>query len=424
MRRPAVGYSRRMPRLVGSLDRSSRSLYRAFLANFALFGVTMTLVGATLPRLIRESGWSYSTSGIVLSAGSVGYFVTTFVTGLLVHRLGSRRVMVGGLLIELVGVALFARSPSAAVNAALHLLIGVGQGCSEVVTNFGVIRMEREGEGRLMSLLHAAFCVGGIVGPVAAGAYLSLTEGWGGLWRLVYPTAAVAVALAALVFARLEFPPEHLPERVPEPAAGAPRARRAFLSPLLALFAFMLLVYVSGEIGFTNWVSEYFVSRLGAGASSAALMVSVLWLGVLAGRLALGFWFARWRQDVTILGLAVLATASAALLLAARTVPGAAAAVFATGLGYSGVYPLVMSLIGRRFHSGKAVGIASTAGGIGSFASPFLIGYLGEIAGIGSAILWCVATSGLLALLALVVIALRPVPAFASARAKADRNTE
>jgi fucose permease len=418
MRRRGSGYCRLMPRLLGALDRDSRRLYAGFLANFALFGVTMTLVGATLPRLIREHGWSYTTSGAVLSASSVGYFVATFSVGLLIHRLGARRVVMGGLVVEALGLALFGRFPSAALNILLSFAVGIGQGCVEVVTNFGVIRMEREGESRLMNLLHAAFCIGGVLGPLGAGAYLSVTASPGGPWRLIYPATGALVLVAVGMFSRLRFPPE-----AGGAAGTAPAASGRFLSPLLGLFALMLLVYVSAEIGFSSWASEYFVSRMGAPASVGALMVSVLWLGLLAGRLGLSLWFRGSRQDLAILCLALVSTASVLLLGAAHTVPAAAIAVFVTGLGYSGVYPMVMTLVGRRFRSGRAVGIASTGGGIGSFAFPFLMGYLGEHAGIGSSFLLCAAASAVLALLTVVVILARPRAYPPSALAGGSRKT-
>jgi nitrate/nitrite transporter NarK len=71
---------------------------------------------------------------------------------------------------------------------------------------------------------------------------------------------------------------------------------------------------------------------------------------------------------------------------------------------------MVMTLVGRWFRSGRAVGIVSTGGGIGSFVFPFLMGYLGQLTGIGTAFLLCAVTSGAVAVLAVVVTVLRPRP--------------
>jgi fucose permease len=332
--------------------------------------------------------------------------------------------MLAGLVVQALGLVVFARHPSPVVNMILNFAIGVGQGCVEVVTNFGVIRMEREGESRLMNLAHAAFCVGGVVGPLAVGAYLRLFEQWGGGWRLVYPVSGVLVLAAIVMFSSVRFPAEPGADAQGGQGQRAGGGRARVFTPLLGILTVMLFLYVSAEIGFSNWASEYFVEVAGATASLGALMVATLWLGVLAGRLGLSLWFTSDRQDLAILALSLLSGASVLLLRASRGIPLAAIAVFLTGLGYSGVYPMVMALVGRLFQTGRAVGIASTGGGVGSFAFPLVMGYLSERVGIGRAFFLCAVESGLLALLAIAVMAMRPRSSDPTAAARGGRNTE
>jgi uncharacterized membrane protein AbrB (regulator of aidB expression) len=90
------------------LDRSSRLLYASLVANFALYGITLTTVGAS--------------------------FLT-------------------GVLIESCCLFFVARSPLPAPNMALFFGLGMGQGVTEVATNYEVVRMEKEGESGLMTLI-------------------------------------------------------------------------------------------------------------------------------------------------------------------------------------------------------------------------------------------------------------------------------
>jgi len=80
-----------MRRFLPPVDRRHRVLFGAMLGSFLLFGVCVTLIGAVLPRVIREFDWSYTTTGLVLSAGSVAYFVSTFCCGILIRRAGLLR---------------------------------------------------------------------------------------------------------------------------------------------------------------------------------------------------------------------------------------------------------------------------------------------------------------------------------------------
>ncbi len=121
------------------IETEFRSLYSAMLMNFVIFGVTLTIIGATLPKIIADFHWSYTTAGIAMSAGSVGYFISTFVSGIFLQRLSPRLIVVVGLAIQSVGLLLFGVSPSVLLNLPLTFMIGLGQGGTEVVVNFAVV---------------------------------------------------------------------------------------------------------------------------------------------------------------------------------------------------------------------------------------------------------------------------------------------
>ena len=77
----------------------------------------------------------------------------------------------------------------------------------------------------------------------------------------------------------------------------------------------------------------------------AVLMVSVYWLGLLMGRLGLSFFYKGQRQEYM---LALLAVASVFCYGAVILMPSAVlaiAAAFLTGLAFSGIYPMVKTLV-------------------------------------------------------------------------------
>ena len=61
------------------------------------------------------------------------------------------------------------------VNAALRTSM-VGQGFVEITVNFTTLRLDTAKSGRPMNLMHGAFAVGAILGPLALGVSLSLTS--------------------------------------------------------------------------------------------------------------------------------------------------------------------------------------------------------------------------------------------------------
>ncbi len=358
-----------------TLDSATRRLYFLLLAGFVMFGVIFTVAGAALPHIIRTFGWSYTVTGLVLAASSAGYLLSSFLNGFLIQRVSPKLIMVAGLMIGTASMSVFARWPSPWLNLLLNLGIGLCQGALEVVTNLEIIHMEKKGQSRLMNLAHALFCVGAIVGPAGVGYILNARIPL----VVIFVAASVLFGLLALLFVLTPFPRT---QKEPEP--GAPAGFRLLRQPLLLIMTGALLVYVGMEIGISSWASEYVVKVLEVSASVAALAVSLYWLGLLAGRLAISFAYRGTRQELLMLALSVLSGAALVVVLLARSTTAVAAAIFIAGLGSSGFYPLGMSLTGKHFKSGVAVGTVATGGAAGSIAFPFMMALLSQGMGVRS----------------------------------------
>jgi MFS family permease len=129
----------------------------------------------------------------------------------------------------------------------------------------------------------------------------------------------------------------------------------------------------------------------------------VLWAGLLTGRLAISFAWHGQRHERLVLFLAAVCTVAFPALLIVRAPWLAFALVFVTGLGLSGIYPLGISLTGQHFGTGMAVGTVTTAGGLGSFAFPFLMSGIAQAVGLRGGFLLFAAANLLLVAIALII---------------------
>ncbi len=376
-----------------------RALTVLLFASFAAYGNVMTIFGATLPRIIGDYEWSYTMTGLVLAASAVSFFLTTFVAGFLMETVRPGPLLVGGTLLGTVSISLFARWPSPVLNMLLNLGVGIYMGIVEVIVNYEAIRLETGGKSRLMNLLHAGFSLGAIVGPLVVGAMLRA----GGSWKAIYPASGAFLLITACLFVAFPFPDYEKPAQ-----KKASRGLGLAKEPLLLLFTAIIVLYVGSEFGVTNWASEYFVRILGAPASTAALAVSALWIGLLAGRSLLSLAYHGTRQEIILLVLSLLC---AGCLVGFQALKGSAAGlalVLVLGMGYSGIYPLVMTLTGRAFKSSAAVGIVTTGAGLGSFSFPFLLAGIAEKVGLRNGFLMLAALPLGIALIAVVLIRILP----------------
>lgn len=356
-----------------------RRLFSLLFVNFLLYGGVTTLVGATLPLAIRGFGWSYLAAGVVLASGSIGYFTTTFVAGLLVARLGPQRLMTFGLSVQALGVGCFGALPQVGFNSAALFLLGVGQGTTEVATNYSVVQLEPGGTSRLMNLVHAAFTIGAVATPALAALLIDLSS----RWRLIYlGMAGLTLLVLGLIRSRsLPFAaPRRERDQARTPFGGFAR------QPLLWLLTLAIFLYVGAEMGISSWISEFYVTTFGVSPAVGAATVSLYWMGILLGRALTSWLYRGTRPALALVGFGTLA----AVCLFAALVSGhsgvAAAMFFATGVGYSAIYPLGMTLTGQAFpqNHGMAIGVVSTGGGVGACCFPFLMSAIADTFGIHS----------------------------------------
>ena len=375
---------------------STRTSAIYYYASFLVFGGIGTTAGATLPMVIRHFEWSYLAAGWIFAASAVGYFLSTFVTGMVLPYWGIRRLMVVGLLLQAIGIGGFGFWASLPVNMAMFVVLGLGQGAVEVSTNVGVVRIEAPGQSRLMNLVHSAFTIGAMAAPFMAGLLAWIDAPW----RWVYVMMAViAIGMLTWTCRAGSWMDLRESDHVSD-SPGSSHEHSELRDPLLIFLAATIFFYVGAEIGISNWIAEYFVNIHQSSASIGALMVALFWFGVFLGRMVHGLWDHGQRQGMHLLISSFSSLVALLLAIWIRSAWLSAVLFFVTGVGYSIVYPCVMSLIGMSFskRQSAAIGMVSTSGGMGVFLFPFAMSAISERFGLvngfqfylGLTILMCV----------------------------------
>jgi fucose permease len=386
--RNKLGPSSIKERKVSLVEKRNRSLYVSLFIVYLLVGTSMTIIGASLPKLISDFSWQYGIAGAVIAASSAAFAGASMASGFFISRLGPKATIAIGAAIITAGLAFFAAWPSAGVNFALNLLIGAGQGLLEPAVNWSVLRMNRgEGNGRSMTFMHAAFAIGAVAGPAIVGILIGL----GVSWTLVYRCIAMLFGILALVCLGLPF--GRLSEGVSKTtAAKAPKATSVTRTLLFWLGSAVFLLYVGTELGISTWIAEYSVSILQSDPARASVMVSLFWFGILAGRIASPLVYRGKQQNLLVSSAFLLALSIVALCILgfANLAPSrgleisASVLVLLSGLGCSVIYPVAMSLIGAAFPSSEAqiVAAAVASGGIGLLVFPFVMSWISQAWGI------------------------------------------
>jgi MFS family permease len=247
---------------------------------------------------------------------------------------------------------------------------GVGAGAYNTVINASLAERYRERSAMPLMLVHAAATIGAIAGAPLMGWVASAAH-----WTLSFRALGVAHLVLAGWAAWVELP---APARDTE---EQPRVGCTIVPYLCMSFA-----YVGIEASATAFAVPYAVDAAALPASRGRFAISALWLGVLVSR-ALALFV---RDKLGRAAFVVAGIAGALILAGGALGKTAAVEIFfaALGLAVGFVYPLLMTHIGSRFAStrGTAAGLAGGAGAAGGFAAPWIIGAVGERAGVGVAL--------------------------------------
>ncbi len=348
-----------------------RTTYHYF-ASFVAIGMSGGLLGPALPHLAEMTGSSMGQIAILFTARALGNMLGSVGSGLLVDRFPGHRVVVGMLALLALGLAMVPFSQALAVLAAVVFLLGLAEVSINAGANTLLLWTHGIRSPPWISALHFCFGLGNMLAPLVLVAMLWVAGPFHGAFWLV---ALFALALC-LPLGRLPSPrPETESDdgHAPPPPADAWR---------LALFLLLFCLYVGTEITFAGWITAY-ATLSGEPPGTAALLVTLFWLTLSAGRLLAIPLLRRltpWMVLRFCLGLGLFA----GLSLQFGWLPLPVIALL-FGLACSAIFPTLFGLSNQLMAmSGRTTGLIFLAAGSGAMAVPSLAGPLLEWAGTGA----------------------------------------
>ena len=338
--------------------------------------------------LVEEFGWSRGATAAAFSISSVVQGVISPLVGMLVDRLGPRRVMLGGACLLGVACALSSRVTSL---ASLYLMVGVLAAIgvcavSWVPSGALIARWFTERRGSMMGLAFSGMGAGVLVmGPLAQW----LIAGHG--WRTAYLVLGVGtlVVLIPLIWLGIREAPAPPPRRSDEPAVredthgdvGDALRTREFWALFFAYLCTPLAVFsvVTHSVAFA--VDHGFARLFVAGIFGLTGLLSVV------GRISFGFAADRIGR-ATSATISYGCTAAGTLCLLSLEVWPHPAGLYAYallfGLGFGARGPIITAIAsqlfpGRRF--GAIYGLLSVGNGIGGGVAPWFGGFVYDVTG-------------------------------------------
>ena len=228
----------------------------------------------------------------------------------------------------------------------------------------------------VVNLGHGFFAVGALTSPFFASSLIERNVNW----KIIY-LVVIGLALVTLLSYLVTYKKKQVGVLIEERVSLKKFFMYKDKNIYMALTAVLMLFYVMSEVTIFSWAPTFFrVDKL-FDLYSASLIVSVFWMGILAGRLLISFLSYKYKAGTLLIALSIISVVGLliAIIPANQIINFVGAGLI--GLGFSGIPPLLISSAGRIFGSGKdlsltilfVIGIAS--GSLIPFAIRSLAGY-------------------------------------------------
>lgn len=360
----------------------------------AVIALGYGFVSPVLPQFARHFGVSISAATFLVTAFALMRLCFAPATGVLVQRLGERRIYVSGLLVVAVSTAACAFAETYWQLLVFRALGGIGSTMFFVSALGLMIRISpQDARGRVAGMFSSAFLVGSVAGPALG----SLTVGLGLSAPFVIYGVTLLIA-AAIVFISLRHSTLAAPAAEDEITVTVREAlrHRAYRAALFSSFATGWSVFGLRMALVPLFVTEELHRGPGmAGAALATFAAGNVAAVIPSGRLS----DRTGRRPLLIAGLGVSGLATVAVGLVAGFplfLAGAFLAGAASGVYSSPQQAAVADIIGSKARGGTAVATFQMMSDLGSIIGSVGVGQLAEHLSFG----WAFAVSGVILVLA------------------------
>ena len=333
---------------------------------FICLGLSVGLLGPTLPSLADQTQTRVGQLGTLFLAGAFGGLLGTLLGSRLFDRVRGHPALGIAQLISAFLIALYPVIPSAWILLVVVIGKGVADGFINTGANTLLVWTHKEKSSPYMNALHFCFGLGAFLAPFLVAQLLAISGGY----RWAFWALAALGGLAGLSLLTLKKNPQHAQ------STSTVKETTRINYPLVISAMLFLFFYVGAEIAFAGWIYTYAFTLDLADATMAAYLTSGFWLTFTIGRLISIPLAARLAPQRMI---AAALAGCLIILLTALLLPMTSSLVWimavALGLCMAPIWPSGFTLAGQSLKlTARVSGIILLGDSLGGMILPWLVG--------------------------------------------------
>jgi fucose permease len=348
----------------------------AFIA-FVALGLPDGLLGVGWPSIRAGFSISLDAIGMLLFAGVAGYMTSSFLSGILLSRMGVGRLLAASCFLTGIALIGYTLVPEWWMMVSLGVFAGLGAGAIDAGLNTYVAAHFGE---NLMQWLHASWGIGTTLGPIIMALGLTNLNTWRFGYRVVgifQIVLAVCFLLTLPMWKRNDKPfKDNAEKRLTDYKTPMGTTLR---QPLVWLSVMLFFLYVGAETSLGTWTYTLLTESRGVDETLAGFFAGSYWFTFTIGRIVAGMVAKRVGVNKLVVGGLVGAILGAILLIWNPSETANVIAVALIGLSIAPIFPGMMSGTRTRVgdhYAANTIGMEMTATGLGTAVIPSLMGVL------------------------------------------------
>lgn len=339
------------------------------------FGIIVNLRGQVGPLIQDYYQLTYTQFGFALSFFSIGGIFFNILAGILIDRVGLKKVILNALLLTIVGLIIVYIGDTYLFLVIAMIVMGTGATVLNLSATSLVSRISIQDKGRAMNFFHFFFGLGGIIAPVYANKVLNL----GFNWKFTYLFLGILLFFLIIVSISSAFP------RVDkENSKNTKKLKEVIKDTRVLLFVLMFLFYCGAELGVSSWLSLYLNNVQQRSQQEISFYLSFFFFCFTFGRLAASYFV----EKVGYFKWIFIAVSTAVFfILSGMLGPDSMAFMFSlTGLSLAGIFPTLQAIMFSIFKPtsmSTILGATLTAASTGFMIfGDWIVGWVNDLVGI------------------------------------------
>lgn len=348
-------------------------------AIFLVCGLGISSWAPMVPYVKDQLGLIESSMGLLLLFLGAGAILMMPLTGWLLSRLGSRRVILGSTVVMATALPLLLLMNSPITMALMLFIFGSGVGSIDVAMNAHGVQVQNLSDKPIMSSLHGLFSVGGLLGSLGLG--FLIRSGLAPLWAAV----AISCLLVVLVLSQYKVLLDAVTEqqvmaRFTSPPGETSGSKVSWLHGQVIFLGALCFATFLSEGAMLDWSAIFLRDTRGvdeslSGIGYAAFSVAMAVMRLLGDRIV-----SRISSATVVIGGSLIGVAGFGLLIFSPWLILTLMGFVLVGIGAANIVPVFFSEGGRlrEVPSSVAIPAITTMGYAGQLAGPAILGFLAQ----------------------------------------------